>query len=103
MWLNPNEDLRAARTSWKKGHGPLATCFVFASAVVLVCVEKKPKRKSSSKSFEVEVGVEDTKFKILLPSVNCSVHDLPDSDGKFLPLTRSYPLQELGNLAAIHH
>ncbi|CAI8029641.1 hypothetical protein GBAR_LOCUS16822 [Geodia barretti] len=81
MWLNPNEDLRAARTSWKKGHGPLATCFVFASAVVLVCVEKKPKRKSSSKSFEVEVGVEDTKFKILLPSVNCSVHDLPDSDG----------------------
>ena len=28
------------------------------------------------------MGVEDTKFRILLPSAHCSVHDLPDSDGE---------------------
>lgn len=32
-------------------------------------------------SLEGEVAVDDTKFRILLPSLLCSVHDLPDSDG----------------------
>ena len=43
-------------------------------------------------SLEGEVAVDDTKFRILLPSLLCSVYDLPDSDGKNQSIIRIAPL-----------
>lgn len=52
---------------------------VFKSSVVLVCLERKQKRKGTH---EIRVEAEDTKYREILPTVRCAVSNLPDSDGK---------------------
>lgn len=54
---------------------------VFKTSVVLVCSEKKHKRKESRGTHEIKVEAEDTKYKQILPTVRCAVSNLPDSDG----------------------
>ena len=99
-WLNPSIDGLAR--NWKKGQGPRITMFstlqtmgtlkcdtislyknsVFKSSVVLICLEKKHKRKESRGTHEIRVEAEDTKYKQVLPTVRCAVNNLPDSDGR---------------------
>lgn len=52
---------------------------MFRSSVVLICLEKKQKRKGVH---EIQVEAEDTKYREILPTVQCTVSSLPDSDGK---------------------
>jgi len=77
---------------------------VFNSAIVLLCLDKKYKRRGNKvkcsthkiiawlcmtlESYvlqppgEAVVTEEDVTFKSLLPCVQCGIHELPDSDGK---------------------
>lgn len=44
-------------------------------------MEKKHKRKENKGVHEIRVEAEDTKYKQIIPAVECSVSNLPDSDG----------------------
>lgn len=78
-WLNPTFD--GLSKNLKKGQGPRMTIFIFKSSVVLVCQERKNKRKENKGTHEIRVEAEDTKYRQILPTVRCAVSNLPDSDG----------------------
>ena len=59
-------------------------CIVFRSAIILICMEKKHKRKDSKVIHEIRIEAENTKYKTILPTLKCGVSNLPDSDGKLL-------------------
>ena len=128
MWLNPVDEHLAK--GWKKGQGPPTACLgeqqsteysaysismvainfdpkrqinaVFDASIVLLCLDKKLKRKENKVMKpslqcihnnysiiimtmqvvqELAVAEDDIRFKMLLPCAKCSVYDLPDSDG----------------------
>ncbi len=56
---------------------------VFKSSVVIVCLERKNNKRKEVKGFhEIRVEAEDTKYKQIVPTVQCTARSLPDSDGR---------------------
>ena len=51
---------------------------------MLLCLERKHKRKESRGLHEIRIDMEDIRYREILPAVECSISNLPDSDGILL-------------------